>query len=139
MKSLNALLAIASTSSRSSGPVIVGHRLRKGPVNTARGAGEFMADAIAATRRTGRLHAVFTNSWEPTLIAEAAHPRDHAIVQQVIAALKSSALKHFPSGIFNATQRGRPAPSSPTTSPELPPPSPAPRWARPAPRRSAPH
>ena len=53
MKSLNALLAIASTSSRSSGPVIVGHRLRKGPVNTARGAGEFMADAIAATRRTG--------------------------------------------------------------------------------------
>ena len=31
-----------------------------------------------------------------------AHHRDHAIVEQVIADLKSSALKHFPSGSFNA-------------------------------------
>ena len=35
------------------------------------------------------------------LIAEA-HHRDHAIIEQVIADLKSSALKHFPSGSFNA-------------------------------------
>ena len=34
-------------------------------------------------------------------IAEA-HHRDHAIIEQVIADLKSSALKHFPSGSFNA-------------------------------------
>jgi hypothetical protein len=48
-----------------------------------------------------RYHAVFTDSTEPMLIAEA-HHRDHAIVEQVIADLKSSALKHFPSGSFNA-------------------------------------
>ncbi|MET3808866.1 hypothetical protein ABIB25_005896 [Nakamurella sp. UYEF19] len=48
-----------------------------------------------------RFHAVSTNSCEPTLVAEA-HHRDHAIVEQVIADLKSSALKHFPSGMFNA-------------------------------------
>src|SRR5664279_5733401 len=39
-----------------------------------------------------RYHAVFTDSTEPMLIAEA-HHRDHAIVEQVIADLKSSALK----------------------------------------------
>jgi len=44
---------------------------------------------------------VFTDSTEPMLIAEA-HHRDHAIVEQVIADVKSSALKHFPSGSFNA-------------------------------------
>jgi hypothetical protein len=48
-----------------------------------------------------RYHAVFTDSTEPMLIAEA-HHRDHAIIEQVIADLKSSALKHFPSGSFNA-------------------------------------
>jgi len=48
-----------------------------------------------------RYHAVFTDSTEPMLIAEA-HHRDHAIVEQVIADLKSSALKHFPSGSFSA-------------------------------------
>ena len=221
VKGLNALLAIATTCGSSCGPVIVGHRLRKGPVNSARGAGKFLADSIAATRRTGhpaaticarldsafynhsvvgavlaagarfsitarmdpaitaaisaipddgwvsikypqaifdeeqqrwisdaqvaettytaftskprkqqvtarlivrrvkrlnpatarqgqgelftvhRFHPVFTNSCEPTLVAEA-HHRDHAIVEQVIADVKSSALKHFPSGVFNA-------------------------------------
>jgi hypothetical protein len=44
---------------------------------------------------------VFTDSTEPMLLAEA-HHRDHAIIEQVIADLKSSALKHFPSGSFNA-------------------------------------
>jgi hypothetical protein len=44
---------------------------------------------------------VFTNSTEPMLLAEA-HHRDHAIVEQVIADLKSSALGHFPSGQMNA-------------------------------------
>ena len=48
-----------------------------------------------------RYHAVFTDSTEPMLHAEA-HHRDHAIVEQVIADLKNSALKHFPSGSFNA-------------------------------------
>ena len=51
-----------------------------------------------------RHHAVFTNSLEPMLTAEA-HHRDHAIVEQVIADLKSSALQHFPSGRYQR-QRG---------------------------------
>jgi hypothetical protein len=48
-----------------------------------------------------RYHAVFTDSPLPTLDAEAAH-RDHAIVEQVIADLKNSALAHLPSGDFSA-------------------------------------
>ena len=48
-----------------------------------------------------RHHAVFTNSIEPMLLAES-HHRDHAIVEQVIADLKSSALGHFPSAQMNA-------------------------------------
>ncbi|MEV1291954.1 IS1380 family transposase [Pseudonocardia sp. NPDC049635] len=48
-----------------------------------------------------RYHAVFTDSDEPMLAAEATH-RDHAIVEQVIADLKDSALAHLPSGRFTA-------------------------------------
>jgi hypothetical protein len=48
-----------------------------------------------------RHHAVFTNSTEPMLLAEA-HHRDHAIVEQVIADLKSSAMAHFPSSRMDA-------------------------------------
>ena len=218
VKGLNALLAMMSTATNA--PVIIGHRLREGSVSSARGAGKFLSDAVAAARRAGvtstircrldsafynhkviaailtakaqfsitarmdpaiqvaiagipddawvsikypqaiwdedqqrwisdaqvaevdhtaftskpkkyqvtarlivrrvkrlnpapapqgqqalfavyRYHAVFTNTPEPMLIAEA-HHRDHAIVEQVIADLKSSALKHFPSGQFNA-------------------------------------
>jgi len=44
VKGLNALLAILSTPS--GGPVIVGSRLRKGPVNSARGAGKCRAEAL---------------------------------------------------------------------------------------------
>jgi hypothetical protein len=218
VKGLNALPAAVSTATTA--PIIVGHRLRKGGVNSTRGAGKFLSDAIAATRRAGthvqiccrldsafynhsvvkailagkarfsitarmdravvkaitaipedrwvsirytqaifdedqqrwisdaqvaeigytaftskpkaqrvtarlivrrvkrlnpatgptgqaelftvyRHHAVFTNSLEPMLTAEA-HHRDHAIVEQVIADLKSSALRHFPSGLYDA-------------------------------------
>jgi hypothetical protein len=48
-----------------------------------------------------RYHAVFTDSAEPTLAAEATH-RDHAIVEQVIAELKNGPLTHLPSGRFAA-------------------------------------
>src|SRR6185437_7789989 len=51
IKGLNALLGIVSTPV--SAPIIVGHRLRKGAVNSARGAGKFLSDAIAAARRAG--------------------------------------------------------------------------------------
>jgi hypothetical protein len=48
-----------------------------------------------------RYHAVFTDSGEPMLHAEATH-RDHAIIEQVIADLKDSALAHLPSRRFTA-------------------------------------
>ncbi|MGH3921190.1 MAG: transposase [Pseudonocardiaceae bacterium] len=48
-----------------------------------------------------RYHAIFTDSPEPMLAAEATH-RDHAIIEQVIAELKDSALAHLPSGVFTA-------------------------------------
>jgi hypothetical protein len=51
IKGLNALLGIVSTPV--SAPIIVGNRLRKGAVNSARGAGKFLADPIAAARRAG--------------------------------------------------------------------------------------
>jgi hypothetical protein len=49
-KGLNALLGLVSADSA---PIIVGHRLRQGTVSSARGAGKFLADAIAAARRVG--------------------------------------------------------------------------------------
>jgi hypothetical protein len=48
-----------------------------------------------------RYHAVFTDSTMPMLEAEATH-RDHAVIEQVIADLKSSALAHLPSSQFAA-------------------------------------
>jgi hypothetical protein len=45
-----------------------------------------------------RYHAIFTDSPEPMLHAEATH-RDHAIVEQVIAELKNGPLAHLPSGV----------------------------------------
>ncbi len=48
-----------------------------------------------------RYHAVFTDTAEPLLAAEATH-RDHAIVEQVIAELKNGPLAHLPSGRFPA-------------------------------------
>lgn len=48
-----------------------------------------------------RHHPIFTDRPEPLLQVEAEH-RDHAIVEQVIADLKNSALAHLPSGDFHA-------------------------------------
>jgi hypothetical protein len=48
-----------------------------------------------------RYHAIFTDNPQPMLDAEATH-RDHAIIEQVIADLKDSALAHLPSGRFTA-------------------------------------
>jgi len=50
---------------------------------------------------TWRHHAVFTDSAEPMLAAEATH-RDHAIVEKVIAELKDGPIAHLPSGQINA-------------------------------------
>lgn len=51
--------------------------------------------------RVWRHHAIFTDSPLPMLAAEADHRR-HAIIEQVIADLKKSALAHLPSGHFAA-------------------------------------
>ena len=48
-----------------------------------------------------RFHAFFTTSDLPTIEADKIH-RGHAIIEQVFADLKSSALAHLPSGKFNA-------------------------------------
>jgi len=48
-----------------------------------------------------RHHAVFTDSAESMLAAEATH-RDYAIVEKVIAELKNGPLAHLPSGRINA-------------------------------------
>ena len=58
-------------------------------------------DAQGELFRVWRHHAVFTDSPLPMLDAEADHRR-HAIVEQVIADLKNSALAHLPSGNFAA-------------------------------------
>ena len=50
---------------------------------------------------TWRHHAIFTDSPQPMLTAEADHRR-HAIIEQVIADLKAAALAHLPSGRFMA-------------------------------------
>src|SRR5690349_3796702 len=48
-----------------------------------------------------RYHAIFTDSPEAMVAAEATH-RDHAIVEQVIAECKNGPLAHLPSGMFTA-------------------------------------
>jgi hypothetical protein len=50
---------------------------------------------------TWRHHAVFTDSPQPMLEAEATHRR-HAVIEQVIADLKAGPLAHLPSGSFAA-------------------------------------
>ena len=60
-----------------------------------------VADAQGELFATWRHHAVFTDSPLPMLQAEATH-RQHAIIEQVIADLKSGPLAHLPSGSFAA-------------------------------------
>ena len=73
--------------------LIVRRVRRLNPTATKAGQDELFA--------TYRHHAVFTDSPLSMLAAEASH-RDHAIVEQVIADLKSGPLAHVPSGSFSA-------------------------------------
>jgi Transposase DDE domain group 1 len=73
--------------------LIVRRVKRLNPAAVPAGQGELFA--------TWRHHAVFTDSPEPMLAAEATHRR-HAIVEQVIADLKAGPLAHLPSGSFAA-------------------------------------
>ncbi|MFJ8391173.1 IS1380 family transposase, partial [Streptomyces sp. NPDC094438] len=66
---------------------------RLNPVSVPEGQGELFA--------TWRFHAVFTDSHQELIEAEADHRR-HAIVEQVFVDLEDSALGHLPSGKFTA-------------------------------------
>jgi len=75
------------------GRLIVRRVKRLNPKSVPNGQGELFAQY--------RHHGVFTDSTLTMLQAETDH-RDHAIVEQVIADLKASALAHLPSGSFAA-------------------------------------
>src|SRR5471030_414144 len=75
------------------GRLIVRRVKRLNPKSVQDGQGELFAQY--------RHHGVFTDSPLTMLQAETDH-RDHAIVEQVIADLKASALAHLPSGSFAA-------------------------------------
>jgi len=75
------------------GRLIVRRVKRLNPKTVSDGQGELFADY--------RHHGVFTDSPLTMLQAEKSH-RAHAIVEQVIADLKSGALAHLPSGSFAA-------------------------------------
>jgi len=76
-----------------SGRLIVRRVKRLNPKSVPQGQGELFAQY--------RHHGVFTDSSLTMLQAET-HHRDHAIIEQVIADLKASALAHLPSGSFAA-------------------------------------
>jgi hypothetical protein len=73
--------------------LIVRRVKRLNPGSAPAGQGELFA--------VWRHHAVFTDSHETMLDAEATH-RDHAIVEQTFADLKAGPLAHMPSGSFAA-------------------------------------
>jgi hypothetical protein len=76
--------------------LIVRRVRRLNPATAPAGHGE-QGELFAAWR----YHAAFTDSPLPLADAEACH-RGHAIIEQVIADLKNSALAHLPSGKFTA-------------------------------------
>jgi hypothetical protein len=82
-----------------------------------------------------RHHGVFTDSPLTMLEAEKTH-RAHAIVDQVIADFKGSALAHLPSVILQPTPRGSSWPRSRSTSPVQPGPSRRCSTPKPPPRPS---
>ena len=117
IKGLNALLGIVSTPV--SAPIIVGHRLRKGAVNSARGAGKFLADAIAAARRAGagpvircRLDSAFYNHSVVTAILTgkaqfSITARLDKAVQKAISGIPDDAWVsiEYPEAIFDEEQQ----------------------------------
>jgi hypothetical protein len=114
VRGLNVLLATLSTGQAA--PVIVAQRLRRGACGSPRGAERLVADALATVKNpkaghgqatlfdTWRFHAFFTTSTPNTtntVTADKTH-RGHAIIEQVNADLKNSALARLPSGHFCA-------------------------------------
>jgi len=81
------------TAEQVTGRLLVRRVRRLNPACVAQGQGELFA--------VYRYHAAFTDSTLGLVEAEATH-RGHAIIEQVIADLKNSALAHLPSGRFTA-------------------------------------
>jgi hypothetical protein len=77
---------------------LIVRRVRRLNPDAARGV---VPDGQQELFTTWRYHAIFTDSPETMLDAEATH-RAHAIVEQVIADLKNGPLAHLPCGAFNA-------------------------------------
>ena len=75
---------------------LIVRRVRRKNPKAVEAQGELFAD-----NHTHRYHAVFTDSAETMLAAEATH-RGHAIIEQVISDLKNGPLAHLPSGKFTA-------------------------------------
>jgi hypothetical protein len=73
--------------------LIVRRLKRLNPASVPAGPGQFFT--------TWRHHAVFTDSPQPMLAAEATH-RQHTVIEQVHADLKAGPLAHLPSGSFAA-------------------------------------
>ena len=78
VRGLNALIGIVSTAT--SAPVIIASRLRKGATGSARGAGKFVGDALAAVARL----------------------RTPTAAGLVLLRADSASYGHLPSGIFTA-------------------------------------
>jgi hypothetical protein len=76
---------------------LVVRRVKRLQPRADRACGGEQSELFAAYRH----HAFFTNSTQDTVTADATH-RAHAIVEQVMADLKSGPLAHLPSGVFNA-------------------------------------
>src|SRR3954447_18855178 len=134
------------------------------PSATARGKVPAGQEELFTTFDQWRYHAVFTDSPEAMLDAEATH-RAHAVIEQVIADLKAGPLAHLPSGVFTANAawlalatiafnllraaralaaarpaapRGRPGPRRPRSRRAGRPPRPRAGRAHPRPRRGRP-
>src|SRR5450755_2694897 len=113
---LNALLGIVSAGSA---PIIVAHRLRQGTVSSARGAGKFLADAIAAARRVGagkvircRLDSAFYNHSVVAAIRKAGAQfsitaRMDKAVQKAISAIPDGAWVSikYPKAIYDEDEK----------------------------------
>jgi Transposase DDE domain group 1 len=77
---------------------LIVRRVKRLNPDTARGT---VPEGQAELFTMWRYHAIFTDSPEAMLQAEATH-RAHAVVEQVIADLKNGPLAHLPSGMFTA-------------------------------------
>ena len=80
---------------------LIVRRVKRLNPNTLRGTVPEGQKELFTTFDQWRYHAVFTDSPEAMLDAEATH-RAHAVVEQVIADLKNGPLAHLPSGVFTA-------------------------------------